>query len=238
MIKTMASIFCDGACSGNGTRAAYGGWAWAFWTGVAHGEPAHYGAGKLKVPHGAAATNQRAELTALLESVRFAAAHPELKITIYTDSMYSINCTSKWGPGWKRKGWKRDSGEPLQNLDIIKPLVELWKPCWHLQHVRGHQTGAGPEVHGNNWVDRAAVAAARGEPIGGRRAEPIGGRAAEPIGGRAAEPISIVKEDVFALDIPKSPVHHDIIEHVEVPVKTVPFKSHEVKQTDIRHWFK
>jgi ribonuclease HI len=218
----MASIFCDGACSGNGTRAAYGGWAWAFWPGVARGEPAHYGAGKLKVPHGAAATNQRAELTALLESLRFAAAHPELKITIYTDSMYSINCTSKWGPGWKRKGWKRDSGEPLQNLDIIKLLVEIWKPCWPLQHVRGHQTGTGPEVHGNNWVDRAAVAAARGEPIGGRAAA-----------------ISVMKEDVFALDIPKSPkspespVYPDVIEHVEVPVK-----SYTVKQTDIRQWFK
>jgi ribonuclease HI len=210
----------------------------------------HYGAGKLKVPYGAAATNQRAELTALLESLRFASSHPELKITIYTDSMYSINCTSKWGPGWKRKGWKRDSGEPLQNLDIIKPLVEIWKPCWHLQHVRGHQTGAGPEVHGNNWVDRAAVAAARGEPIGGRATEPNVSH-------------SVMKEDVFALDIPKSPVHHDmpespvypdmpespvhhdmpespvnhdIIEHVEVIAR--PVKSYTVKQTDIRQWFK
>ena len=226
MIKTMASIFCDGACSGNGTRAAYGGWAWAFWPSAARGEPNHYGAGKLKVPHGAAATNQRAELTALLESLRWAAAHPELKITIYTDSMYSINCTSKWGPGWKRKGWKRDSGEPLQNLDIIKPLVEIWRPCWALQHVRGHQTGSGPEVHGNNWVDRAAVAAARGDPIVSHSA------------------VAVVKEDVFALDIPQSP---DIIELVvefapvqkekekekEKPVKTLP-----VMQADIRQWFK
>jgi len=220
MIKTMASIFCDGACSGNGTRAAYGGWAWAFWPGVARGEPMSYGAGKLKVPPSAAATNQRAELTALLESLRFAAAHPELKITIYTDSMYSINCTSKWGPGWKRAGWKRSSGEPLQNLDIIKPLVDLWKPCWHLQHVRGHQTGAGPEVHGNNWVDRAAVAAARGDPIVSHSA------------------LAVVKEDVFALDIPASP--KDIIEHVVecVPVKTKPVTTQNVKQADIRQWFK
>lgn len=222
MIKTMASIFCDGACSGNGTRAAYGGWAWAFWPSLAHGEPAHYGAGKLKVPYGAAATNQRAELTALLESIRFASSHPELKITIYTDSMYSINCTSKWGPGWKRAGWKRGSGEPLQNLDIIKPLVELWKPCWHLQHVRGHQTGSGPEVHGNNWVDRAAVAAARGDPIVSHSAA------------------CVVKEDVFALDIPSSPVVlHDIIEHVvefAPKQKTKPVKV-DVKQTDIRNWF-
>jgi len=230
MIKNMASIFCDGACSGNGTRAAYGGWAWAFWPSLASGEPTYYGAGKLKtIANGCpvASTNQRAELTALLESLRWAAAHPEIKLTIYTDSMYAINCTSKWGPGWKRKGWNRGngSGEPLMNLDIIKPLVEIWRPCWALQHVRGHQTGSGPEVHGNNWVDRAAVAAARGDPI---------------ISHSAA---AVVKEDVFALDIPTSPVVQDVIEHVPAdtgcPVKAVKkiVKVADVKQADIRRWF-
>jgi len=221
------SIFCDGACSGNGTRNAFGGWAWAFWPGSARGEPLHYGAGRLKTT-GGAATNQRAELTALLEAVKWAAAHNQYKLTIYTDSMYSLNCTTKWGPGWKRKGWKRDSGEPLQNLDIIKPLVELWKPCWPIQHVRGHQTGTGPEVHGNNWVDRAAVAAAHGTEIA---------------------------SNVLAIDIPTpsprmrgsgSGFNLDKIEHVvEAPV--IPKRVYrleasikgaaDVKQTDIRMWF-
>ena len=219
MIKSMASIFCDGACSGNGTRAAYGGWAWAFWPGVARGEPSHYGACKLKtVANGfvVAATNQRAELTALLEALRFAAAQPALKVTIYTDSMYAINCTSKWGPGWKRKGWSRDSGEPLQNLDLIKPLVELWKPCWALQHVRGHQKGSGPEVHGNNWVDRAAVAAARGDPI-------------------VCHDDVVVSEDVVVLETPSSQtVVNDVIEHVGVPQQRKPVVA---RQSDLRQWF-
>ena len=157
----MSSIFCDGACSGNGTARAFGGWAWAYWPGQAKGEPTHFGAAKLATDNGNRATNQRAELTALLEALRWAISNG-VKATIYTDSMYSINCTTKWGPGWKRKGWKRESGEPLLNLDLIMPLVELWKPTFPLQHVRGHQTGVGPEVHGNNWVDRAAVAAAHG----------------------------------------------------------------------------
>ena len=161
--KTMASIFCDGACPGNGTARAIGGWAWAYWPGIAKGEPTFSGAAKLATDGGHPATNQRAELTALLEALRFVAKRPDLTpVTIYTDSMYSLNCTTKWGPGWKRKGWKRDSGEPLLNLDLIMPLVELWRPSVPLVHVRGHQTGSGPEVHGNNWVDRAAVAAAHG----------------------------------------------------------------------------
>jgi hypothetical protein len=79
--------------------------------------------------------------------------------------MYAINCTSKWGPAWRRKGWKRDSGEPLQNLDLIQPLVALWSSRWILQHVAGHQKDGGWQAYGNNWVDRAAVAAAEGNTV-------------------------------------------------------------------------
>lgn len=162
------SIFCDGACSGNGTRRAVGGWAWAYWPGLARGEPTSARAAALATPP--AATNQRAELTALLEALRWWVAHAGGgPVTVFTDSMYAINCTSVWGPAWLRKGWTRASGEPLQNLDLIQPLVALWMAHgktrgWRLQHVRGHQTGSGPEVWGNNWVDRAAVAAGEGVP--------------------------------------------------------------------------
>lgn len=160
-MSTIASIFCDGACSGNGTRHARAGWAWAYWPGPARGEPDHHDRGK---PIGAA-TNQRAELQALLEGLRWWKGLGGGPVTIYTDSMYTINCTTVWGPSWRRKGWKRDSGEPLQNLDLVQPLVELWGSTaqnqgWRLQHVRGHQSGHGPEAWGNNWVDAAAVSAA------------------------------------------------------------------------------
>jgi ribonuclease HI len=155
------SIFCDGACSGNGTRRAIAGWGWAYWPGAAVGEPSRYQQARLL---GDPATNQRAELMALLMALRWwrekAGGGP---VDVYTDSMYAINCTSKWGASWKRKGWKRDSGEPLLNLDIIKPLVEIWRPSWRLNHVRGHQKGMSVEAWGNNWVDRAAVAGAAGD---------------------------------------------------------------------------
>lgn len=159
----VVAIFTDGACPGNGKRSAVAGWAWAAWPGgVAAGEPAYSASGR---PPGVA-TNQRAELTALLEGLRWSAGAGEGQgpATFYTDSMYSIQCMTKWGPGWRRKGWKRDSGEPLQNLDLIQPMVELWLAehkarGWAVQHVRGHQTGRSPEAWGNNWVDRAAVSA-------------------------------------------------------------------------------
>ena len=215
------AIFCDGACSGNGTRHAVAGWAWAYWPGTVAGEPARYGGARLEAP----ATNQRAELRALLEALR-AWSSPGGggggPVTIYTDSLYTINCTSKWGPAWARKGWKRDSGEPLQNLDLIKPLVALWRPAWRLEHVRGHQTGGGWQAYGNNWVDRAAVAAAAGESMD-----------ATPV-------INVAAFVQAAAEIPADPVP-DVIEHVASSVTT---KAHAVRgltkpvyQTDLRAWF-
>lgn len=156
------SIFCDGACKGNGQKGAVGGWAFAYWTGKAVGEPFTSGADVLEVgPNGEVPTNQRAELKALLEAVKFALSL-DVKPTIYTDSLYAMSCTSKWGPAWKKAGWTRSSGEPLLNLDLVKPLVDLWVPAIKLQHVRGHQNNCSPEAWGNNWVDRAAVAGSKG----------------------------------------------------------------------------
>ena len=161
------SIFCDGACSGNGRKGAVGGWGWAYWAGPVRGEPTAAAADRLDVPPGLPATNQRAELTALLKVLRWlaAATPPVTSIDIYTDSMYTINCTSTWGPAWKKAGWKRKTGEPLLNLDLIVPLVELWRPSWRLHHVRGHQTNSSPQAYGNNWVDQAAVAGAEGKVL-------------------------------------------------------------------------
>ena len=218
-MTTTASIYCDGACRGNGRRGAVGAWAWAYWPKEARGEPIAAAAQPLKVPVGGAATNQRAELTALLESLLFAANHVTIPVTVYSDSQYSLNCMTIWGPSWKRKGWKRESGEPLQNLDLIKPLVEIWAleskmRRWRIQHVRGHQTGGGPEVWGNNWVDRAAVAAAEGSPT-----EIV-------LPAYAADIISHVDDDYVLARTPFSAL-------ASAPSAPKPL----AKQADIRMWF-
>jgi ribonuclease HI len=163
------SLFCDGACPGNGRATAIGGWAWAYWPGpVASQEPATYKSAKLSTTE-YPATNQRAELMALLESLRWIQSHIELPhVIVYTDSVYAMKCASVWGPGWKSRNWTRPTGGPLQNLDIIQPLVNTWeivRDHVKLQHVRGHQKGTRAEAWGNNWVDRAAVAGAQGTAI-------------------------------------------------------------------------
>ena len=129
--------------------------------------------------------------------------------------MYAINCASVWGPSWKRKGWKRDAGE-IMNLDLIRPLVEEWASCRvPLKHVRGHQS-AGPEAHGNNWVDRAAVAAVTSGP------------ARIAIGGVLIPTDTIVTSTgVPVKSILKKPEVDPYIMLLERPIK----------QTDIRNWF-
>lgn len=227
----MASIFCDGACRGNGSKHALGGWAWAYWPGQAAGEPTTYHADRLGIPApGLIPTNQRAELMALLEALRWwKSGGGGGPVTIYTDSMYAINCASKWGPGWKRAAWKRASGEPLQNLDLIKPLVDVWAAGggkWRLQHVRGHQTGRGPEVHGNNWVDRAAVAGSMGQPV-------------KIVAEKYDDIIELVPAEIHyapSVEVAPSPT-------VMSPPKCSPKiaraapKANQVRQADIRSWF-
>jgi ribonuclease HI len=194
-----------------------------------------YQADKLKVTPHEPATNQRAELTALLEALRWCSGYGMRSLTIYTDSMYALNCASVWGPSWKRKGWKRSSGEPLQNLDLIKPLVDIWKPIWELKHVRGHQTGSSPEAFGNNWVDKAAVEGAQGFVL--NKTEFV------PVAENEVLALSLVAGDLIehVVDSPGTP-SLELLPKAKVVLKKDKEKVKEkvktpVKQSDIRSWF-
>jgi ribonuclease HI len=47
------------------------------------------------------------------------------KITIISDSDYSINCLTLWHKSWKRNDWKNKKNEPVKNMEIIKLILEL-----------------------------------------------------------------------------------------------------------------
>ena len=133
-------LFTDGACSGNGQRGAKGGY------GV------HvYGREDLDVSHpllpNEQQTNNRAELRAIQAALdlidRF---HSDwrteyLDSYIWSDSEYCINCLTKWAKGWRANGWKKRDGNLIQNLDLIKPVVDRISrmPRVSFHHVRGHQ---------------------------------------------------------------------------------------------------
>lgn len=89
-------------------------------------------------------TNNRMELTAVIEALNFSFAKQELvnkKIKIYTDSSYVLVGITSWVNNWEKNGWKTANKKPVLNQDLWKKLVPLSrelgdKLSW--QKVKGH----------------------------------------------------------------------------------------------------
>lgn len=149
-------VYTDGACSGN-TRN--GGWAavmvFDYKNEVANGEPV------VETITGSSqnTTNQRMELTALLQGIRMAAeksvcAFDEIKV--YTDSAYCCNCyKDKWYKAWVRNGWVNSKGEPVKNRDLWELIVPWFEDVKvEIIKVKGHSDNLY-----NNLADQLAVEA-------------------------------------------------------------------------------
>lgn len=67
-------------------------------------------------------TNQRAELTAVKRAIEIAPI--DRHVMIVTDSQYSINCATKWYKKWKDNGWQTSDRKPVENRDLIEPIVK------------------------------------------------------------------------------------------------------------------
>ncbi len=135
-------VFTDGACIGN---PGPGGWAWA-----TSEERFAFGADPET-------TNQRMELTAVIEAV---AAHPG-QLEVASDSEYVVRCfTEKWWARWRQNGWKNSKGQPVANQDLWKALVaeviDLRGGEIEFRWVKGH---SGEPL--NELVDQLANDAAR-----------------------------------------------------------------------------
>jgi ribonuclease HI len=137
-------IYTDGACRGN---PGPGGWgAVLIWQGqdkeLCGGEPS--------------TTNNRMELTAACEALE--ALKRPCVVELHTDSQYVKTGISEWLRGWKAKGWKTASKEPVKNEDLWRRLdaanqrhTVTWK--W----VKGH---AGHELN-----ERADALARKGMQV-------------------------------------------------------------------------
>jgi ribonuclease HI len=141
-------LVTDGACSGNGTDDSRGGWA-AILTAPDGTETVLTG-GEYPT------TNNRMELTAALEGLRAAPEGSEVELV--TDSSYLANAISKgWLDGWRRKGWRTASKQPVANRDLWeRMLAELARHrAVRPTLVRGHAGHAA-----NERADRLAQDAA------------------------------------------------------------------------------
>lgn len=112
-------IYTDGACSGN---PGPGGW----------GSIVILNPEKRVVELGggeAATTNNRMEMTGILEALRYCLSSDRLRastqLQIYTDSVYVIRGITQWIFGWKKRGWKNAENEEVSNRDIWIQLDEV-----------------------------------------------------------------------------------------------------------------
>jgi ribonuclease HI len=107
--------FTDGACSGN---PGPGGW----------GVVLRYGEHEKELFGGEKqTTNNRMELMAAISALEALTRASEVVIT--TDSTYVLKGITEWVPGWKTRGWKTASKQPVKNVDLWQRLDEA---------VRGH----------------------------------------------------------------------------------------------------
>lgn len=82
-------------------------------------------------------TNNRMELTALLEALEVIPAGTPM--TVYSDSNLAIRTITEWAAGWEKRGWKRKSG-PVENLDLVKQVYRGYRdrPELELQWIKAH----------------------------------------------------------------------------------------------------
>lgn len=136
-------IYTDGACSGNQFKENSGGWGAVLISGSKRKEI--YGGEKNT-------TNNRMELTACIE-VLGSLKNRDVKITLYSDSAYIVNCiNNKWYVKWEKNGWKNSKKEPVENKDLWKKLLKQFRELdVKFIKVKGH---AGIEL--NEEADRLA----------------------------------------------------------------------------------
>ena len=109
-------IYTDGACSGNQSNENVGGW----------GAVLEYGEHQKELFGGQVnTTNNRMELTAVIEALKALKA-PGQTIQIFTDSSYVANCfREKWYESWEQNKWRNAAKKSVENQELWKELLAL-----------------------------------------------------------------------------------------------------------------
>lgn len=141
-------IYVDGACSGNGSAAAVGGF------GVVVLDD-NENIIELYNKQNHNTTNNREELRAILYALVKYGKQTRPPI-VYSDSAYCVNTFTQWMWGWAAKGWLKGDNKPPENLDLIQAYYDLWHRGYRieLRKCRGHSG-----VKWNEMADKLAVAA-------------------------------------------------------------------------------
>lgn len=139
-------VFTDGSCEGN---PGPGGWGFVW---VENDRIVREQCG-----FDPATTNNRMELTALIEAYR--ALPEDARVTVHSDSELCVKTINEWAAGWEARGWRRKTG-PIKNLELVQELYRLARAHRGvaLQWIRAHD--------GTRWNEYADALAA--SPLRGR----------------------------------------------------------------------
>lgn len=146
----MIEVYTDGACDQHGVTKGCGGWAAIL---VHKGKSGYIVKTEELSGPLENATNQIAEMTAVLEAFRHIGKRA-VRVFVYTDSQYLRMGITDWMPRlWLRNGWRTATGEPVKNQALwqaIHNAMALYEIKW--QWVKGH---AGHKY--NERADQLAV---------------------------------------------------------------------------------
>ena len=134
-------VFTDGSCEGN---PGPGGWGFVW---VEDDEIRTEASGNSP-----ATTNNRMELTALIEAYK--ALPSDAETMIFSDSEICVKTINEWAAGWEARGWRRKTG-PIKNLELVQELYRLARahPRVALRWIRAHDGS-----RWNEYVDALANA--------------------------------------------------------------------------------
>jgi ribonuclease HI len=136
---SLIKIYTDGACSGN---PGPGGWGVFI-----------ENSGNVTELSGRDenTTNNRMELKAVIEALKFFTINSEL--TIHTDSKYVMDGASRWIINWKKNNWKTAQKKGVKNKDLwieLDNLLNYHDVSW--VWVKGHDG-----IYGNERADYLAT---------------------------------------------------------------------------------
>lgn len=107
-------VYTDGGCLYNGKKHAKAAFAVYF----GDNDPRNFSDSIADNP-----SNQKAELMAIEKALHImllqANIPPASHVVVCSDSMYSINCLTRWYDNWVKNGWKTASKQPVKHKDLI-----------------------------------------------------------------------------------------------------------------------
>ena len=89
------------------------------------------------------ATNQRAEILAIilalewaLETYRSLDSHPNIDVTIHSDSAYAVKCMNTWIDKWIDNDWTNSKGYDVANRDLLEKASMLEEDVMDLGTIK------------------------------------------------------------------------------------------------------